>query len=143
MIIPWFLIYFILVTHMLVKYIWKKPRNIEIESHQALLIKKWTFILYIAFALIGIRLFSAITFMQNNEFISDIRFLWMNSLIWFIVFMMIITSPSIIYGYIGQISRDRQEGANSISYWRLKPVSLITNTQDLQLSQKIKINFFV
>jgi AraC-like DNA-binding protein len=51
--------------------------------------------------------------------------------------MMIITSPSIINGYIGQISRDRQEGANSISYWRLKPVSLITNTQDLQLSQKI------
>jgi AraC-like DNA-binding protein len=132
-----FLIYFILVTHMLVKYIWKKPRNIEIESHQALLLKKWTFILYIAFALIGIRLFSAITFMQNNEFISDIRFLWMNSLIWFIVFMMIITSPSIIYGYIGQISRDRQEGAKSVSYWRLKPVNPINNAQDIQLSQKI------
>jgi AraC-like DNA-binding protein len=132
-----FLIYFILVTHLLVKYIWKKPRNIEIESHQAVLLKKWTFIFYIAFALIGIRLFSAITLMQNNEFISDIRFLWMNSLVWFIVFMMIITSPSIINGYIGQLSRDRQEGAKSLNYWRLKPVSPITNVQDIQLSLKI------
>ena len=129
--------YFILITDMLVKFIWRKPSHIEIESQQAIFLKKWTFILFIAFALMGIRLFSAIIFLQNKEFISDNSFLWMNSLAWFIIFMIIITSPSILNGYIGQISRDRKEDAKSISQWRLKPVNTITNAHDIQISQKI------
>ena len=137
LLITLYLGYFILVTHMLVKYIWRKPSTIEIESQQAILLKKWTFILFIAFALIGIRLFSAIIFLQNKEFISDNSFLWMNSLAWFIIFMMIITSPSILNGYIGQISRERKEDARSITHWRLKPVNTITNAHDIQMSQKI------
>jgi AraC-like DNA-binding protein len=137
LLIAQFLFYFILSTHMLIKHIWKKPGGIEIELQQEKLLKKWTFILFLAFTFMGLRLIFALVFMQNNEFISDNYFVWINSLAWFVVFMMIITSPAILNGYIGQISRDRQEGSKSISFWRLKPVIPINNTQDFQLSQKI------
>jgi AraC-like DNA-binding protein len=129
--------YFIVVYLLLRKHVWEKTGQIELETEQSVLLKRWTLVLFITFSLMGVRLIYTLIFMQNKVFITDNSFVWINSLAWFVVFMMIITSPSIINGYIGQISRDRQEGANSISYWRLKPVSLITNTQDLQLSQKI------
>jgi len=50
---------------------------------------------------------------------------------------MILTSPSILNGYINQLTFERVVGAKPTSTWRLKPVNQITNVQDLQLSQKI------
>jgi AraC-like DNA-binding protein len=122
---------------MLRKHIWRKTGQIEMETEQTVLLKRWTFVLFITFTLMAVRLMFTLLFMQEGGFISDNYFVWINSLAWFVVFMMIITSPSIINGYIGQISRNRQEGAKSLSYWRLKAVSPITNLQDIQLSEKI------
>jgi AraC-like DNA-binding protein len=122
---------------MLRKHIWRKTGQIEMETEQTVLLKRWTFVLFITFTLMAVRLIFTLLFMQEGGFISDNYFVWINSLAWFVVFMMIITSPSIINGYIGQISRNRQEGAKSLSYWRLKAVSPITNLQDIQLSEKI------
>jgi YesN/AraC family two-component response regulator len=80
--------------------------------------------------------------MQNKEFISDNYFVWINSAAWFIVFMMILTSPSILNGYISEISKV----ANAVEFqpkqtsnWRIKPTTEISNAQDLQLSQKMKL----
>jgi AraC-like DNA-binding protein len=62
---------------------------------------------------------------------------WLTSLAWFIVFMMILTSPSILKTYIHRISKDSETGTKSNSFWRHKPITPIVNKQDLQLSQKI------
>jgi AraC-like DNA-binding protein len=77
--------------------------------------------------------------MQNIGFISDNHFLGINAIAWFVVFMMIITSPSILNGYVNQLTFERVATTKPSSHWRIKPVSQITNAQDLQLSQKINV----
>jgi len=58
-------------------------------------------------------------------------------MIMFAVFMMIITSPEILNGYISQISREREATSSAMTNWRLKSIHQISNAQDFQLSQKI------
>jgi AraC-like DNA-binding protein len=122
---------------MLRKHIWRKTGQIEMETEQTILLKRWTFVLFITFTLMGVRLIFTLLFMQNNVFIIHNYFVWINSLCWFVVFIMILTSPSILNGYINQLTIERGANTNTSSYWRIKPVSPINNVQDFQLSQKI------
>ncbi len=134
--------YFTVVYLLLRKHIWKKPGQIEMETEQTVLLKKWTFVLFITFTLMLVRLFIALFFMQNKEYISDNYFVWINSAAWFVVFIMILTSPTILNGYIQEISKV----ANAVEFqpkqtsnWRIKPTTEISNAQDLQLSQKMNL----
>lgn len=136
------LYYFTSVYMLLRKHIWKKTGHLEMESEQTVLMKRWTFVLFTTFTLMAVRLFTAIFFMQNNEFISDNYFVWINSAAWFVVFIMILTSPTILKGYISEISKVSNAvefQAKQTSNWRTKPTSVISNNQDLQLSQKMNL----
>ncbi|MEI8117364.1 MAG: AraC family transcriptional regulator [Flavobacteriia bacterium] len=73
-------------------------------------------------------------FLYDNLTISENFFTWIS---WLIVFITILTSPSILNIYLSQISREREVTSNVISNWCLKSTSKISNKQDLQLSQKI------
>jgi AraC-like DNA-binding protein len=108
-----------------------------LESNQDKLIKKWTIVVFSAFTLMQIRLISVLLFKHNNDYNTDNYFIWINSLIMFVVFVMIITSPEVLNGYINQISRERELTSSVISNWRLKSIHQISNAQDFQLSQKI------
>lgn len=112
------------------KNIWKKNPPIKIETLEAHLLIRWTIILYVTFLLMGFRVIYSLVIMDYH---GD----WLTSLAWFIVFMMILTSPSILKTYIHRISKDSETGTKSNSFWRHKPISPIVNKQDLQLSQKI------
>ena len=112
------------------KNIWKKNPPIKIETLEANLLIRWTIILYVTFLLMGFRVIYSLVIMDYH---GD----WLTSLAWFIVFMMILTSPSILKTYIHRISKVSETGTNSNSFWRHKPISPIVNKQDLQLSQKI------
>jgi AraC-like DNA-binding protein len=131
------LYYSIVVYLMLRKNIWKKTSKLEMETEQSLVFKRWVFVLFVTFTLMGVRLIFTLLFMQGGKFITDNYFVWINAIAWFVVFMMILTSPSILNGYINQLTFERVVGAKPTSTWRLKPVNQITNVQDLQLSQKI------
>ncbi len=137
LVISQFLFYYVLVTMLLRKHIWKKVGNLEIESKQSILLKKWTAVLYMAFTFMGIRLIFALVFFHNKEFISDNYFVWINSFCWFIVFIMILTSPSILNGYVVQLTKDKEDESKTNVIWVVKPLNSISNVQDLQLSQKI------
>ena len=112
------------------KNIWKKNPPIKIETLEAHLLIRWTIILYVTFLLMGFRVIYSLVIMDYH---GD----WLTSLAWFIVFMMILTSPSILKTYIHRISKDSETGTKSNSFWRHKPITSIVNKQDLQLSQKI------
>lgn len=112
------------------KNIWKKNPPIKIETLEAHLLIRWTIILYVTFLLMGFRVIYSLVIMDYH---GD----WLTSLAWFIVFMMILTSPSILKTYIHRISKDSETGTKSNSFWRHKPITPIVNKQDLQLSQKI------
>ena len=112
------------------KNIWRKNPPIKIETLEAHLLIRWTIIIYITFLLMAFRVIYSLVIMDYH---GD----WLTSLAWFIVFMMILTSPSILKTYIHRISKDSETGTKSNSFWRQKPITPIVNKQDLQLSQKI------
>jgi len=131
--------YFIVVYLLLHKHVWKKTGLIEMETEQSRIFKRWVFVLFVTFTLMGFRLIFTLLFMQEGRFITDNYFVWINAIAWFVVFMMILTSPSILNGYINMLNFERLISTKPTSNWRLKPVNQITNLQDLQLSQKINI----
>lgn len=112
------------------KNIWRKNPPIKIETLEALLLIRWTIIIYITFLLMAFRVIYSLVIMDYH---GD----WLTSLAWFIIFMMILTSPSILKTYIHRISKDSETGTKSNLFWRQKPITPIVNKQDLQLSQKI------
>lgn len=112
------------------KNIWRKNPPIKIETLEAHHIIRWTIIIYITFLLMAFRVIYSLVIMDYH---GD----WLTSLAWFIVFVMILTSPSILKTYIHRISKDSETGTKSNSFWRQKPITPIVNKQDLQLSQKI------
>lgn len=131
--------YFTVVFLLLRKHVWKKTGQIEMETEQTVILRRWTLVLFIAFTLMSIRLIFALLFLQKDGFISDNYLVWINALAWFVVFIMILTTPSILNGYINQLTFERSSSTNYASNWCLKPANQITNMQDLQLSQKINV----
>jgi AraC-like DNA-binding protein len=132
--------YLIFVLLLLSKHVWKKTSPLEMETEQTVLMKRWTFVLFITFMVMSFRLITSLVFMQNNKYISDSYFIWINSLAWFFVFIMIVTSPIILTGYISEISKvsktvESQTKPNN--YWKIKPITQINNVQEIQLSLKI------
>ena len=97
--------------------------------------KNWTIVFYIAFLTTAIKVIYDQLFLTETDFLSENFFTWIS---WLVVFVMILTSPIILSVYITKISSPREESSSLPSNWRLKPVSKITNAQDLQLSEKIK-----
>ena len=131
-------IYYTIAIYLLLrKHIWKKTGQIEMKTEQTVILRRWTLVLFITFTLMSIRLIFALLFLQKDGFISDNYLVWINSFAWFVAFMMILTSPSILNGYINQLTFERSSSTNYASNWCLKPENQITNMQDLQLSQKI------
>jgi AraC-like DNA-binding protein len=118
----------------LMKSFWRKRPLVEIRTEQEALLKKWTIVLFIAFVVNGVKLNLSILKLGNTGLLSDNFIIWFS---WLVVFMMILTSPSILNAYISQLSREGERGAKPISFWRLKPINTITNPKDIQLSKKI------
>jgi AraC-like DNA-binding protein len=107
---------------------------IEFKTEHEKLMKKWTIVFYIAFMVTAIKIIFDQLFLRDKLHISENFFTWIT---WLIVFIMILSSPSILNGYISQISLGKDKGTKTNSNWRLKPTYTITNPKDIQLSLKI------
>ena len=126
--------YVITASILLAKSFWRKRSIIEVQTEKEALIKKWTIVFYTTFLISAIKILWDQFFTIGSHFLSENFITWLS---WLIVFMMILTSPSILNTYISQLSREREKGNKPNSFWRLKPNSIITNPKDLQLSKKI------
>ena len=127
--------YFTLYFRLLAVSFWRKTTLIEKKSEHEVLLKKWVIVLSAAFCTMGIKfVFSYIT-LGNSGLLSD-NFIVL--LVWMAVFIMIITSPSLLEVYVRQIKPEQLNESQVPSFWRLKPINPITNSKDLQLNQKIQ-----
>ena len=134
LIISIILYYMIVISILLRKSFWRKTTVIEFKTEHEKLMKKWTFLFYITFLVTAIKIICDQLFLKDNLHISENFFTWTA---WLIVFVVILSSPSILNGYISQISWAKDKENKTISNWRLKPTYTITNPKDIQLSQKI------
>ena len=124
--------------------IWHKKGSLEIVIKQNLLIRRWSIYLYIALNLIVARLLVSLFLeTKTDSFISGQYGIWMTSIIWVLIYIKILTTPEILYGY-SFLQNKREENKNldnnKISQWKIVSKTTITNIQDLQLSEKIKQN---
>jgi len=103
-------------------------------------LKNWSYLILVTFFLLGIRVMVSLILSQQDGFVSDQIFFWVNSVIWFFVFLKLFTNPDLLNRYYNIIAQEKTILSHSKNYnkhWKLKPISHITNAQDLQLSQKI------
>ena len=127
-------LYLMMSLKVLFKKFWKKRTPIEIHSVQTSLLKKWMTVLFITFTINGTKLVLSLITSNNSSVLTDNFIIWTA---WIVVFIMILTSPSILSVYIAQISRDREKHNKSIYRWQLKPLIKITNPKDIHLAKKI------
>jgi AraC-like DNA-binding protein len=145
----YFFILYVIITNILIflmlkKNVWNKRGSLEIVAKQNTLIKEWSKYLYIALNLGILRLLISLVIENREEsIISGLYGIWITSIIWVFIFIKILTSPEILYGY-SFLYKKSKENKNyvitNISHWNLVSKVKITNVQDLQLSDKINQN---
>jgi AraC-like DNA-binding protein len=136
--------YDFLIFFKLNKNIWHKKGSLEIVIKQNSLIKKWSIYLYTALNLILIRLIISLFLEKKlDDFISGQYAIWLTSIVWVVIFIKILSSPEILYGY-SLLHKKSKENKNyittNISHWKVISKAKITNVQDLQLNAKINQN---
>ena len=134
----------ILLFLMLKKNIWNKKGSLEIVAKQNLLIKRWSIYLYTAINLFLLRLIISLI-IENRYvgFISGQYAIWVTAVIWIFIFVKILTSPEILYGYSFLLKKSKENKnyvTTNISHWNLVSKVKITNVQDLQLRDRMNQN---
>ncbi len=142
--ILYIVVYDILIFFKLNKNIWHKKGSLEIVIKQNSLIKKWSIYLYTALNLILIRLIISLFLEKKlDDFISGQYAIWLTSIVWVVIFIKILSSPEILYGY-SLLNKKSKENKNyittKISHWKVISKAKITNVQDLQLNAIINQN---
>jgi AraC-like DNA-binding protein len=129
------------IYQLLNKNIWQRKGKIKIVIKQNKLMKKWTIYLFLLFFLATVRLIISLLFeILNNQQPFGITKLWISSLIWLGVFLNILLSPEILYGYgylLKKIDTYNNSDVSIKSFWNTKLQTEISNIQDIKLNNKI------
>ena len=134
------LFYNTIILNILIKKVWCKKLKVDFVKQQKL-IRNWTLFLYILMIIISIRLIYSFSeeVIQNNYSYGH-SYLWISAIVWLIIFLRILIFPEILYGHthlIYQVKSEKLSDTLVSSYWEIDPITKLTNTQDLQLQQKI------
>ncbi|KAB1155591.1 helix-turn-helix domain-containing protein [Flavobacterium luteum] len=139
-IILFYSLYTIFGFMILYKHVWRRKTYINAIQKQNKLIKKWSIFLYVSFVLIFlIRL--TIIIINYNQGTSRDNYLWITALVWMVIFVKIILSPEILYGYnvLNKTIDAATERLALSSVWNLESRVLpITSEKDRKLDEKIK-----
>ena len=134
------LIFYNFLTFWLLKNnVWNKKGSLEIMVNQNSLIKRWSVYVYFCMNLMLLRLFISLYLeMKSNSVISGQNLVWAGALVWIIIFIKLLTSRNILYGY-AFLNNEKGNLGNKIktSHWKFNENKKITNIQDIQLNLKI------
>jgi AraC-like DNA-binding protein len=83
---------------LLMNNVWRRKSEIKAIQNQNRLIKNWTILLYVSFILIMVIRFST-GYLLNKYYINNNQYLWITALIWSGIFVKIMLTPEILYGY--------------------------------------------
>jgi hypothetical protein len=83
---------------LLMNNVWRRKSEIKAIQNQNRLIKNWTILLYVSFILIMVIRFST-GYLMNKYYINNNQYLWITALIWSGIFVKIMLTPEILYGY--------------------------------------------
>ena len=130
-----YLTYAIVGFSLLYRHIWHRKTDINVVQKQNILIKNWTIFLYVCFLmLLIIRVIASLTSDTPGSFNNN--YLWLPALVWISVFVKIILTPEILYGY-GFLNKTIDEVTNKVvlsSVWLTESTLIpITSEKDKKL----------
>ena len=135
-----YIIYAIFGFLMLKKHIWQRKTFIKTIQKQNDLIKNWSIFLYVSFiAIVLIRAITGVILNKTGTFSN--QQVWISALVWISIFIKIILTPEILYGYnlVNKTIDAATEKLVLNSVWNLKGKPLPRTTEkDGKLREKIK-----
>ena len=135
-----YLIYSVIAFLILYKYVWNRSSDINAIQKQNNLIKNWSLFVYVSFLLMFlIRAISGIMSKHPGNFSNS--HLWMLALVWLGIFVKIILTPKILYGYnfLNKTIDEATEKVVLSSVWVIKgTVMPIASEKERKLEEKIK-----
>ena len=134
-----YLIYAVLAFVILYKYIWRRKSDINAIQKQNKLIKNWSLFVYFSFLIMFlIRLISSIV---SHEPGYNNSHLWMLALVWLGIFVKLITTPEILYGY-NFLNKTIDAATKSVvlsNVWLIENTVIpIASEKDKKLEEKIQ-----
>jgi AraC-like DNA-binding protein len=139
--ILFYLIYAIIGFVMLNKYVWSRKTDIKAIQKQNVLVKNWSIFLYFSFLLIVmIRVITSVVSESPGTFNNN--YFWMVAIVWLAIFVKIILTPKILYGY-NIINKAIDAGIENVilrGVWHIEGTVLpITSEKDRKLEEKINL----
>ena len=138
--ISFYLIYAIIVFVMLYKQVWRRKSEIKVIQKQNDLIKNWSLFLYFSFVvMVLIRVIASIVSNKPGNFTNN--YVWMVALLWLGIFIKIILTPEILYGYnfLNKTIDAATEKLALSNIWNLEGKLLpVTTERDRKLGEKMK-----
>lgn len=139
-VVLFYITYFVLGFMILYKYVWHRKTYINAIQKQNNLIKQWSLFLYVSFVMIfSIRMTSSIITYKYGT--PRDQYLWFSALVWISIFVKIILTPEILYGYnlLNKTINATKERLVLSSVWNIDGKVLpVTSEKDIKLEEKIK-----
>jgi AraC-like DNA-binding protein len=134
-----FLLYIYWMYQFLAKKVWNRKSDINAVQKQNDIIKNWTILLYVCFILMLLSRFITGTTLDTPGVFNN-RYFWLSALIWMCIFVKIILTPEIVYGYnfLNKTIKETTKKLVLSSIWQLgSPVQPIVSGKDKKLEEKI------
>ncbi len=137
------LVYLLMIFLLLKKNVWNKKATLTFVNSQNNLIKKWTIVLFIVIIAFIFRFhivyYKEYLYLDPSDINYSLKYLWVVSSVWILLFIIILSNPEILYGYhiLKEESTKTIEDSQSNNYWNIKSKVKIKNSQDRLLKEKI------
>lgn len=139
-----YLVYIYLAYQLLSISIWTRKSDVFVVNKQNKLIRNWSLFLYTCFVLLFVRIIMLFLFHNFHYSItSNSNYFWISGIVWLVIFLKILLTPEILYGYDLLIDKINQYKNNNIALdnvWKLKNEVTITNVKDLKIQEKVSFN---
>jgi AraC-like DNA-binding protein len=126
---------------LLKKNVWNRNSKIQIIDVQNNLLRKWTLFLFVLYIAISIRLILTLFFdLLNSSFSAGKNQLWISGILWIIIFVKILITPEILFGYNALYKKINEQKKLDLSLneiWILIEKTNFKNQQDEILKVKI------
>lgn len=126
---------------LLKKNVWNRNSKIQIIDVQNNLLRKWTLFLFVIYIAISIRLIMTLFFdLLNSSFSAGKNQLWISGILWIIIFVKILITPEILFGYNALYKKINEQKKLDLSLneiWVLIEKTNFKNQQDEILKVKI------
>lgn len=139
-----FSIYIYIIYKLLLSQVLSRKSDVFIINKQNKLIKNWFVFLFICFVILFIRIL-ILFFFKSFQFslVSNNNYFWVSAVIWLIIFLKILTTPELLYGYDllqEKINDYRNSNIALDNVWILNQTPSITNIKDLKTQEKVNLN---